>query len=118
MDKMESTCATSSNVTILSSLLPQIVYYQTNKTVQQLFHAQKFFPVDDIASCTLHLLYSISTTFFLFTNPTKMGAILCKHIEQAQPVIIEDKDTDKIDYDFQILSRINTPIITIELEDE
>ena len=47
-----------------------------------------------------------------------MGAILTKHIENAQPVIIEDKDTDKIDYDFQILSRINTPIITIELEDE
>ena len=47
-----------------------------------------------------------------------MGAILSKHIEKAQPVIIEDKDTDKIDYDFQILSRLNIPIVTIELEDE
>ena len=47
-----------------------------------------------------------------------MGAILSKHIENAQPVIIEDKAPDKIDYDFQILSRLNTPIITIELEDK
>ena len=115
---MVSTRAKSSNVTILASFLPQMVYYQTNKTFLHLFDAQELFSVDNIASCTLHLLYSISTTFFLFTNPTKMGAILCKHIEQAQPVIIEDKDTDKIDYDFQILSRLNIPIVTIELEDE
>ena len=47
-----------------------------------------------------------------------MGAILSKHINQAQPVIIEDNDTDTIDYDFQILSRINIPIVTIEPEDE
>ena len=36
-----------------------------------------------------------------------MGAILTKHIENAQPVIIEDKTSDEIDY-FQILSRLNT----------
>ena len=47
-----------------------------------------------------------------------MGAILSKHIDQAQPVIIEDNNTDTIDYDFKILSRLNVPIVTIELEDE
>ena len=52
-----------------------------------------------------------------------MGAILSKHIDQAQPVIIEDDDTDNFDYDdnpihFQILSRINIPIVTLESEDE
>ena len=47
-----------------------------------------------------------------------MGAILRKHIDQAQPVIIEDSDTDTIYSDCQILSRINIPIVTIEPEDE
>ena len=52
-----------------------------------------------------------------------MGAILSKHIDKAQPVIIEDADTDNFDYDdnpiqFQILSRINIPIVTLESEDE
>ena len=46
-----------------------------------------------------------------------MGAILTKHIENAQLVIIEDDTPDGIDY-FQILSRLDTPIITIEPEDE
>ena len=46
-----------------------------------------------------------------------MGAILTKHIENAQPVFIEDNTPDEIDY-FHILSRLDTPIITIELEDE
>ena len=46
-----------------------------------------------------------------------MGAILTKHIENAQLVIIEDDTLDGIDY-FQILSRLDTPIITIEPEDE
>ena len=81
---------------------------------------QQSFPVVDIASYTQHLLYSISTTF-LFLNPTEMGAILSKHIHQAQPVIIEDDDTDNFDDNpihFQILSRINIPIVTIEPEDE
>ena len=56
VDKMVSTRAKSSNVTILSSFLPQIVYYQTNKTVLHLFDAQEFFSVDNIASSTLHQL--------------------------------------------------------------
>ena len=52
-----------------------------------------------------------------------MGAILSKHIDQAQPVIIEDDDTDNFDYDdnpihFQIFSRINIFIVTLEPEDE
>ena len=46
-----------------------------------------------------------------------MGAILTKDIENAQLVIIEDDTPDRIDY-FQILSRLDTPIITIEPEDE
>ena len=93
-----------------------------HKTVQYLFHAQQSFPVVDIATYTQHLLYSISTNF-LFLKPTEMGAILSKHIDQAQPVIIEDDNTDNFDYDdnpihFQILSRINIPIVTLEPEDE
>ena len=52
-----------------------------------------------------------------------MGSILSKHIEQAQPVIIEDADTENFEYDdipinFQILSRIGIPMFTIESEDE
>ena len=52
-----------------------------------------------------------------------MGSILSKHIEQAQPVIIEDADTENFEYDdipinFQILSRIGIPIVTIESGDE
>ena len=52
-----------------------------------------------------------------------MGAILSKHIDQAQPVIIEDADTDNFEYDdnpihFQILSRIDIPIVTLESGDE
>ena len=52
-----------------------------------------------------------------------MGSILSKHIEQSQPVIIEDADTENFEYDdipinFQIFSRIGIPIITIETDDE
>ena len=82
-----------------------MVSYQTNKTVLHLFDAQEFFSVDNIASSTLHLLKFDKYNLFFVSQPSKMGAILSKHIEQAQPVIIEDKDTDKIDYYFQILSK-------------
>ena len=95
-----------------------MVSYQTNKTVLHLFDAQEFFSVDNIASSTLHLLKFDKYTLFFVSQPSKMGAILSKHIENAQPVIIEDKAPNKVDYDFQILSRLNTPIITIEIEDE
>ena len=95
-----------------------MVSYQTNKTVLHLFAAQVFFSVNNIDSSTLHLLKIDKYKLFFVSQSSKMGAILTKHIENAQPVIIEDKDTDKLDYDFQILSRINTPIITSELEDE
>ena len=46
-----------------------------------------------------------------------MGAILTKHIKDAELVIIEDDTPDGIEY-FQILSRLDTPIITISPEDE
>ena len=46
-----------------------------------------------------------------------MGAILTRHIKDAEPVIIEDDTPDGIEY-FQILSRLDTPIITISPEDE
>ena len=55
----------------------------------------------------------------MFLNQQKQS----KHIEQAQPVIIEDADTENFEYDdipinFQILSRIGIPIVTIESGDE
>ena len=102
---------------MLSSLLPQMVSYQTNKTVLHLFAAQVFFSVNNIDSSTLHLLKIDKYKLFFVSQSSKMGAILTKHIENAQPVIIEDKAPDEIDY-FQILSRLDTPIITIESEDE
>ena len=82
VDKMVSTRAKSSNVTILSSFLPQIVYYQTNKTVLHLFDAQELFSVDNIASCTLHLLNSISTTFF-FVFPTQQNGSYFKQAHRT-----------------------------------
>ena len=46
-----------------------------------------------------------------------MQYLTLRHIENARLVIIEDDTPDGIDY-FQILSRLDTPIITIEAEDE
>ena len=46
-----------------------------------------------------------------------MGAILTKHIQNAELVIIEDDTPDRIEY-FQILSRIDAPILTISPEDK
>ena len=46
-----------------------------------------------------------------------MGAVLTKHIQTAEIVTIEDDNPDKIDH-FQILSRIDVPILTISQEDE
>ena len=46
-----------------------------------------------------------------------MGVILTKHIQTAEIVTIEDDNPDKIDH-FQILNRIDVPILTISQEDE
>ena len=46
-----------------------------------------------------------------------MGTILTKHIQNAELVIIEDDTPDRIEY-FQILSRIDAPILTISQEDK
>ena len=46
-----------------------------------------------------------------------MGAISTKHNKNAVLLIIEDDTPDGIEY-FQILSRLDTPIITISPEDE
>ena len=80
------------------------------------FAAQVFFSVDNIVSLLYNFLKPISTVYYCFLF-FKMGAILTKHIENAQLVIIEDDTPDGIDY-FQILSRLDTPIITIAPEDE
>ena len=52
-----------------------------------------------------------------------MGSILSKHIEQAQPNIFENTDTensedDDIPFNLHIFSRIGIPIITIESDDD
>ena len=52
-----------------------------------------------------------------------MGSILSKHIEQAQPTIFENTNTensedDDIPINLQIFSRIGIPIITIESDDD
>ena len=46
-----------------------------------------------------------------------MGAILTKHIQTAEIVTIEDNNPDKNEH-FQILSRIDAPILTISQEDK
>ena len=51
-----------------------------------------------------------------------MGSILSKHIEQAQPNIFENTNTensedDDIPFNLHIFSRIGVPIITIERDD-
>ena len=45
-----------------------------------------------------------------------MGAVLTQHFQTAEIVTIEDDNPDKIDH-FQILSRIDVPILTISQED-
>ena len=51
-----------------------------------------------------------------------MGSILSKHIEQAQPNLFENTDTensedDDIPFNLHIFSRIGIHIITIESDD-
>ena len=75
----------------------------------------------DIATYTQHLTFLIST--ILVSQPTEMGSILSKHIEQAQPNIFENTDTensedDDIPFNLHIFSRIGIPIITIESDDD